>query len=151
MDTYPSLVSTSRLMLTFLMQPKHNSSRVHSSCFTMSGGFWSPLALEYTIVELFLLESVGAPLKEFESMLFLLKLRSRLFTGLIRPGVWLLLWLVDLGREEGKKPVLAVLEILGIVTLGEVTPSFSSPFPLAFASTYSIKLIIIIMLLAKQF
>lgn len=36
------------------MQPKHKSSRVHSSRFTVSGGFRSPLTSEYKIVELFL-------------------------------------------------------------------------------------------------
>lgn len=136
MNTYPSFVNTSRLILTFLMHPKHNSSRVHSSLFTISGGFSSPLALEYTMVELSLLEREGVVRKEFESTLFLLKLRSKLFPGLIRHGVMLLLWLVVLGRDDGKKPVLAARENLGVLTLGEVKPCVSSsPSSWAFTST----------------
>lgn len=54
MSPYPLSVIASLVTFIFFTHPKHNSSKVHSSVFSVGGGFTNPVELENIIgVELF--------------------------------------------------------------------------------------------------
>lgn len=61
--TNPVFKMTSLVTLIFFMHPKQSSSRVHSSCFSIGGGFSTPEEFENMIgvvlLRLPLLDSIG--------------------------------------------------------------------------------------------